>query len=181
MTNSGDGLLTSHGAVGATPSATPGKRPGRLLRATILLGWLAISVGSAALSVVLFAVERLAWSLSECLDPGRCAPRGEPPGPEILIVGAVVAVPALLLIFLVGLAPTRRTYTISFGAASLLFAMLIAARAQVGNLVPLPDLVAAFAQQPMEALAYVLGQIPDLLVVLAVALASRSARRNTSL
>ena len=50
----------------------------------------------------------------------------------------------------------------------------------VANLVPLSDIMAAFVQQPLEALVYVLGQIPDLLVVLVLVLASRSARRNAS-
>ena len=180
MTRTEDSVLTPRADVTGTPPHISAHRPGRLVRAAILLGWLLISVGSATLGVVGFAAQRLAWSLSECLSPGQCPPRGDPPGPEFLIVGAVIAMPALLLVFLVGLAPTRRTYSISLGAGVLLLISFIAIHSQADHLVPLPDLLAAFIQQPLEALVFVLGQFPDLLVALAMVLASAAARRSAS-
>lgn len=175
--------MSSNDAVAVTADgsmiARADRRPRRLLWAGIVLIWLATGLIAAALGIIGTVVARLAWSLSECLGT-PCPPKGPPPGAEILVVAAAVAVPALLIAGLVAFAPTRRAYTISTGAGVLLVAVLVVAHVQAGLLPDLPAFLEAVVVEPLDALAFIVTQMTDVLLASIVVIASVIARRRTS-
>lgn len=153
--------------------------PGRLLWGVIVIAWLATSVGAVAIGIAGFLLTRAAWALSECLGQ-PCPPKGPPPGPEILIVHGVAAVVAFLVASLVAFVPTRRVYGISAGAGGAFLAVLMAAHLQSGGFVSLPVLLQAMVVQPLDALAYAMNQVPDLLITSVIVIASVAARRRVA-
>ncbi len=150
---------------------------GRRLWGGIVIAWLALSVGAVVLGGVGFMLQNAAWALAECLGP-PCAPLGPRPGPEILIVALVIAVIAFAIALLVAFVPTRRVYGISLGASAVLLTGLTVAHAQGDLLLWLPDLPLAFATDPFETATFVLAEVPDVLLVVTIVIASVIARRR---
>jgi hypothetical protein len=151
---------------------------GRRLWGGIVIAWLATSVGSVVLGGVGFMLQNAAWALAECLG-SPCAPKGPRPGPEILVVALAIAVIAFAIALLVAFVPTRRVYGISLGASALLLTVLTVAHAQGDLLLWLPDLPLALATSPFETVTFVLAEVPDLLLVVAIVVASAMARRRS--